>query len=83
MKEISELRWLEPPPEKALDYAKQVLRSLNAVEEELTAHGRAMARLPLHPRLAHLVLMARPQDRSRNPRICLGQDEMKKAFRCF
>ncbi|MDQ2670398.1 MAG: ATP-dependent helicase HrpB [Gemmatimonadota bacterium] len=55
-----ELRWLDPPPAGALDHARELLRELGAFDahDRLTPHGRAVARLPMHPRLAHLVLRA-------------------------
>ena len=50
--------WYEAPPADALQRAVDLLRTLGAVDVEggLTARGRAMAALPLHPRLARLVL---------------------------
>ncbi len=50
--------WLEPPPAEALARAEGLLRDLGAVggDARLTADGEAMASLPLHPRLARLVL---------------------------
>lgn len=52
------LSWLDPPPEPAWNEAVALLTSLDAVDADgrLTGHGRALARLPLHPRLAHMVL---------------------------
>ncbi|HSN18454.1 MAG TPA: ATP-dependent helicase HrpB [Gammaproteobacteria bacterium] len=52
------LRWLDPPPEAAFGQAKELLRELGALDAEgrITAHGSEMLRLPLHPRLAHMVL---------------------------
>jgi ATP-dependent helicase HrpB len=54
------LRWLDPPPEAAFRQAVRLLADLGAVESggDATAHGRRMAALPLHPRLAHMVLSA-------------------------
>jgi ATP-dependent helicase HrpB len=54
----AELFWLDPPPTGALAQARQLLRSLGAlsIEGHVTEHGRKMADLPLHPRLAHMVL---------------------------
>lgn len=55
----SELQWLTPPSERSLEAAWELLQQLEAVEgRRITAHGRAMAALPLHPRLAHMVLKA-------------------------
>ena len=55
------LPWLEPPPRAHLQEGQELLRQLQAVDGSgtLTAHGRAMAGLGLHPRLAHLLLGAR------------------------
>ncbi|MEL6615473.1 MAG: helicase-related protein, partial [Bacteroidota bacterium] len=53
-----ELRWLDPPPEAQFESARGLLRMLGALDDAgaLTDHGRAMARLPVHPRLAHMLL---------------------------
>jgi ATP-dependent helicase HrpB len=55
------LRWLDPPPEAMLASARDLLRRLGAIDaaHRITAHGRAIAELPLHPRLAHMLLEAR------------------------
>lgn len=53
------LPWLSPPPAPALNAAEELLARLGAVESgRLTKLGRRMAQLPLHPRLARLVLEA-------------------------
>ncbi|MFO6464580.1 ATP-dependent helicase HrpB [Jannaschia sp. KMU-145] len=50
------LAFLTPPPEGALAEARALLASLGALADgAVTDHGRALARLPLHPRLAHMV----------------------------
>ncbi len=56
----TDLPFLTPPPEGALVEAQALLTDLGALDPagRLTEHGRAMARLPLHPRLAHLLLTA-------------------------
>jgi ATP-dependent helicase HrpB len=55
------LRWLDPPPKAALDEAHSRLAELAALDQSArpTAHGKAMARLPLPLSLAHMVLRAR------------------------
>lgn len=55
------LAWLDPPPVAALAQARDLLGELGAVDGQgrMTAHGRAMNRLAMHPRLAHMVLAAR------------------------
>jgi ATP-dependent helicase HrpB len=53
-----DLRWLDPPSAAAVDEARSRLRALGAVDGESrpNAHGRAIAALPLPPRLAHMLI---------------------------
>jgi ATP-dependent RNA helicase HrpB len=55
------LAWLDPPPAAALSQARELLGELTAIDvaQRITPHGRRMAELALHPRLAHMVLEAR------------------------
>jgi ATP-dependent helicase HrpB len=55
------LAFLDPPPPAAFDAARSLLAQLGALDTGggVTTHGRAMARLGLHPRLAHLLLRGR------------------------
>ncbi len=55
-----DLRWLDPPPAAAIDEARRRLTVLGALDEagRPTAHGRAVADLPLPPRLAHMLIEA-------------------------
>lgn len=57
-----ELSWLSPPPASALAQAKDLLIRLEAVDEAgaIMDHGKQMAQLPMHPRLAHMLLKAVP-----------------------
>lgn len=54
------LDWLDPPPAAAFGHARALLADLEALDSggRITAHGRRMAELPLHPRLAHMALSA-------------------------
>lgn len=54
------LPWLDPPPKAAVAAARTRLTELGALDAAgaVTAHGRAMARLPLPPRLAHMLITA-------------------------
>jgi len=54
------LGWLDPPPTAAFDQAKVLLTDLGALDDRgrITTHGRRMGALPLHPRLAHMILAA-------------------------
>ena len=51
------LAFLDPPPKPAWAEAVTLLKELEALTEDgrITAEGEALARLPLHPRLAHMV----------------------------
>ena len=51
------LPWLDAPPAPMLDSARDLLQRLGALDDarRITAHGRELARLPAHPRLAHLL----------------------------
>lgn len=52
------LAFLDTPPAPAWAEAKALLTRLDAIDASgaLTAAGKALARLPLHPRLAHMVI---------------------------
>lgn len=58
----SDLAFLTPPPAPALAEARALLAGLGALEGgRITDHGRALAALPLHPRLAHMLVTAGPE----------------------
>ncbi|HEX7481131.1 MAG TPA: ATP-dependent helicase HrpB [Polyangiales bacterium] len=59
-RELLEDEWLQAPPTNAWQAAHQLLQGLGALDDSggLSALGKAMARQPLHPRLARLVLEA-------------------------
>ena len=56
----SQLKWLNPPPKATFNQAQGLLKQLGALNNNfrITAHGQQMAKLPLHPRLAHMILKA-------------------------
>jgi ATP-dependent helicase HrpB len=58
------LAWLDPPPKPAWSEAVALLTKLGALDEggRLTPHGATIAKLPLPPRLAHMVLAAARND---------------------
>ena len=55
-----ELSWLDPPPEAAVSEARRRLTVLEALDADgrPTPHGKAIARLPLPPRLGHMLVRA-------------------------
>ena len=57
------LRWLDAPPAAAIAEARARLGVLGAIDADgrPTPHGKAMARLPLPPRLAHMLIAAGEQ----------------------
>ena len=58
------LHWLDPPPARAWEQARQTLRALDALDaaDRITRKGLAMSALPLHPRLAHMVREAKTRN---------------------
>jgi ATP-dependent helicase HrpB len=54
------LKWLDPPPAASYGQATALLTDLSALDHrgKITAHGRRMGAMPLHPRLAHMILAA-------------------------
>lgn len=53
----TELPFLTAPPQGTLREATALLCSLNALDDQgrITEHGKSLATLPLHPRLAHML----------------------------
>lgn len=57
-----ELTWITPPPTGTLAGSFKLLEELGATQNgKITAHGKKMHRLPAHPRIAHLLLMAQDE----------------------
>jgi ATP-dependent helicase HrpB len=56
----AKLQWPDPPPKGTFDSARGLLQSLGALDSNfgITNHGRQMAPLPMHPRLAHMLVAA-------------------------
>ena len=60
---VNDLQWLTPPPPGSVNQAKELLRQLDATNEQgITARGKEMLKLPTHPRIAHLLLEAKHDD---------------------
>ena len=56
VRDPKELAWLDPPPPGAFEQARDLLADLGAIGQQITEHGKRMAGLPIHPRLAHMLL---------------------------
>jgi ATP-dependent helicase HrpB len=59
----ADLPFLTPPPAGPMAEARALLQALGALDGRghITAHGRALAALPLHPRLGHMLAVAGPE----------------------
>ena len=64
-KNILDLPWLTPPPKASVLQATDLLTSLRALDGtgKVTAHGKALAQLPCHPRIAGMLLSADTPER--------------------
>lgn len=61
--QASDLAFLTPPHPGTLGEAQNLLHMLGALDlsGRITPHGKALATLPLHPRLGHMLTTAGPQ----------------------
>jgi ATP-dependent helicase HrpB len=59
----ADLPFLSPPPAGPMAEARALLQGLGALDGQghITPHGRALAALPLHPRLGHMLAVAGPE----------------------
>ncbi len=62
--EADALPWVDAPPAAHMNAAFNLLHQLDAIDEQrrLTTVGRAMTRLPLHPRLARMLVAAEDEN---------------------
>jgi ATP-dependent RNA helicase HrpB len=60
--DAASLRWLDAPPTAPLAQARELLLGLEAIDAagRITPHGRALAQLGAHPRLAHMLQKSVP-----------------------
>lgn len=72
VKDPAELSWLDAPPTPAWNQAVALLHELGALDagRAITPLGRAMAGLPVHPRLAVMLLSASPAERQTAADLC-------------
>lgn len=63
VEDCAELSWLDPPPAAPYAQAVTILEQCGAVflneqgRHQLTPHGVRLAQMPLHPRLAHMLMV--------------------------
>lgn len=58
--DIRSMTWLTPPPAGTLALSEKVLEAIDAVEDgKLTSHGKEIHQLPVHPRIAHMLIYAK------------------------
>ncbi|WP_338218684.1 ATP-dependent helicase HrpB [Algoriphagus sp. oki45] len=61
--DIRSMTWLTPPPAGTLALSEKVLEAIDAVEDgKLTNHGKEIHQLPVHPRIAHMLIYAKRMD---------------------
>ena len=61
--DVQQMTWLTPPPNGPLQQANDLLHELEALEDgRITEHGKNMLKLPCHPRIAHMLLLAEESD---------------------
>lgn len=61
IRNVTELNWITPPPPGAVSQATELLIQLEAIDDKrsITSRGKEMLKLPTHPRMAHMLLMAK------------------------
>jgi ATP-dependent helicase HrpB len=66
-RDVNTMRLLDRPPAATFAQARDLLQRLQAIDANgvVTAHGRAMAELGMHPRLAHMLLQSHRSQHTR------------------
>ncbi len=60
--DVNNLTWLTPPPKGHIEQAKELLHQIDALEDgQITQHGKNIHKLPCHPRLAHILILAKKE----------------------
>jgi ATP-dependent helicase HrpB len=74
--------WFEPPPPTALDRALELLDRLDALQQgKLTELGKRMARFPLQPRLARLLIEGQILGQTDRAALCAALLAERDPFR--
>jgi len=82
--DATELKWIHTPPRPAWEQALALLTRLGAIDPagRLTERGRAMAELPIHPRLAAMLVGAAPAARKVAADLCALISERDPMIPC-
>lgn len=70
--ELFSLSWIDVPPKATANRSVELLKELgiwkgnDSTDQGLSEHGRAVARLPVHPRIGHMLLWANRNNAARN-----------------
>ncbi len=74
------LPWLEAPSAAPFAQAQDLLGQLGAIElgGTITPHGKEMVRLPLHPRLSHMVITAKSSDAAETAALISERDGLPR-----
>ncbi len=73
IKKASQFDWLDKPDAQAVERAENLLRTLGAIDagsEQITAVGRQMLRLPMHPRYSRMLVEAAKHNCVRAAALC-------------
>ena len=59
--DMNELHWLDQPQKASVNEARDLLRSINAIDnlDKITTHGQQILKLGSHPRLSHMMLSSK------------------------
>jgi len=80
--DLDAFSWFDRPPPEALVAARTLLRLLGALDDHgLTSLGRSMARLPVHPRLARLLIAGHRRDATERAALAAAMLSERPPFR--
>ncbi len=72
---LNELTWITSPTEGAVNQARELLHTLEALENnKITPRGKEMLKLPTHPRIAHMLLTPLSFRRGTGGEVALATD---------
>ncbi len=59
--DIKQIKWLTEPSKGNVGLAKDILIDIEAIHEsgKITSHGKAIHKLPCHPRIAHMIIQSK------------------------